>query len=127
MTDFKKQQEEYTSLAISWGEAITSGDHRTANKCNSALMRITKKLQKDIQLAEYVLISLFEHTNPAVRLTSSVDALNLGLSIQKAEETLFAVANDENARVVRLMAQINLTEWNKKKKSESIQKDEPAC
>ena len=124
MLDSTKIQEEYTALAISWGQAIEIGDHRVANKQNNALMRIVKKIQKDIQIAQNVLIPLFGHSDPAVRLTSSVDALNLGLSIQKAEKILSAVAADENAGVVQLMAQINLTEWNKKRNTASQQKDE---
>ena len=125
MKDVKKLQEEYVALAASWGEALKIGDNRTANKLNSVLMKMVKKIQNDNQLGENVIIPLLTHVNPAVRLSASVDALKLGLQIQDAEIALSAVANDEHIHVIQLMAQISLSEWTKKKMFLLNQKDEP--
>lgn len=119
-------QKDIGELAASWGEALKVGDHRTANRQNSAVTKIAKKLKKDKSLGEAVLVPLFRHPNPSVRLLASVHALDLEIHTQEAEEVLAQVANDPNIHVVQLMAQINLQKWNKKKRSSINQKDEPA-
>lgn len=110
--DFQKEIEE---LAISWGEALKTGDHRTANRQNSAITRIAKKFKKDKNLGELVLVPLLQHANPSVRLLASVHALDQGIHIQGAESTLINIASNPNIHVIQLMAQINLSQWNKKK------------
>jgi hypothetical protein len=110
--DFQKDIEE---LAISWGEALKIGDYRTANKQNSTITRIAKKFRKDKNLGESILVPLLQHTNPSVRLLASVHVLDQGIHIQEAESTLINIASDPNIHVINLMAQINLSQWNKKK------------
>jgi len=110
--DFQKDIEE---LAISWGEALKTGDHRTANRQNNTITGIAKKFKKDKDLSASILAPLLQHPNPSVRLLASVHALDQGIHIQEAENTLIDVANDPNIHVIQVMAQINLSQWNKKK------------
>ena len=46
MSNLQELQREIEEHSASWGEAIIIGDHRTANKENSAVTKITKKLKK---------------------------------------------------------------------------------
>jgi len=126
MSDIQTLQRDIEELAISWGEALKIGDHRKANMQNSAVARIAKGFGKDKKLGEAVLVPLLRHPNPSVRLLASVHTLDLGIHIQESEDTLIRIADDPSIRVIRLMAQINLSEWNKKKRATSNQKDEPA-
>ena len=72
-------------------------------------------MKNEEQLGEQVLVPLLQHSNPAVRLLASVHALDQGVHVEEAENTLVSLANDPNIHVVQLMAQINLAQWSKKK------------
>jgi hypothetical protein len=119
MNTIQNLEKEIEEHAISWGDAIIIGDHRTANRNNSAINRVAKRLKKDRKLGEIVLVPLLKHTNPSVRLMASVHALDLDIHTQEAEDVLEKVAGDPNIHVVQLMAQINLQKWNKKKNMKS--------
>jgi len=119
--DFQRDIEE---LAIFWGEALKNGDHRTANRQNNAITRIAKKFMKDQKLGETILVPLLKHPDPSVRLFASIHALDQGIHVQEAESALAKVASDPNIHVIQLMAQINLTEWNKRKNAQLKHKDE---
>lgn len=125
MLDSNKLQQNYVEIAVSWGEAIKTGDHQAANRLNKVLMKIFKELKKDATLAEMVLAPLLSHLNPSVRLSASVDALNVGIHVKEAETVLISLASDSKIHVMQTMAQINLSEWNKKK--DTNRKDEPAA
>jgi hypothetical protein len=125
MSDIQKLQKNIEELAVSWGEALKIGDHRNANKQNSAITKIAKRFRKDKKLGEAVLVPLLGHLNPSVRLMASVQALDQEIQIRESEDILIKIANDPTNHVVGLMAQINLSEWNKKKRVTSNQKDEP--
>ena len=118
-------QKDIEELAISWGEALKVGNHKTANRQNSAITKIARKFKKDKNLGELVLTPLFKNSNASVRLLASVQALDLEIHIQEAEDVLIQVASDSNIHVVQLMAKINLQQWNEKKHSIVNQKDEP--
>lgn len=119
-------QKELVDLAIAWGEAFASGNHRTANKMNSAIAKITKRFDKNKSLGETVLIPLLDNSNPSVRLMASVYTLEMGIHTQKAEAVLTSIAKDPNIRLIPMMAKINLSQWNEKKSQILIQKDENA-
>jgi hypothetical protein len=104
-------------LAISWGESLKLGDHRNVNKYNNAITKIVKPFKKDKDLGKLVLVPLLKHPDPSVRLLTSVHALDLGIHIQESEDVLVKIANDPDIHVIRLMAQINLSIWNKKKQT----------
>jgi hypothetical protein len=118
MSEIPNLQKDIVELAVSWGEALKIGDYRTANKQNSAISRIAKRFRKDKPLGEAVLIPLLGHPNPSVRLMASVHALDQEIRIQDSEDILIKIANDSTNHVIGLMAQINLAEWNKKKKGQ---------
>jgi hypothetical protein len=127
MSNIQTLQRDIEELAISWGEALKIGDYRKANKQNSAVTRLTREFINDKKLGEAVLIPLLRHPSPSVRLLASVHALDLGIHTQESEDTLISIAGDPSIRAIRLMAQINLSEWNKKKRATSNnQKDEQA-
>jgi hypothetical protein len=114
MTTIQEIQKEIEAQAISWGEAIVIGDHRTANRKNSAITKIAKMFKKDRNLGELILVPLLKHINPSVRLMASVHALDLGIDAQEAQDVLAQVAGDPNIHVVQLMAKINLQKWMNK-------------
>jgi hypothetical protein len=124
MKDVQELQNELIDLAVSWAEAFVTGDHQKANKQNSAITRVAKKFKKNKNIGEAVLTPLLAYPNPAVRLLASVHALDQNIQVQEAEVVLTSIATDSNIRLISLMAQINLSNWNKKKKAK--QKDEPA-
>ena len=124
MSDIKNIQRDIEELATSWGEALVIGNHRMANKKNSAVTKIAKEFKKDKKLGESILVPLFQHPNASVRLLASVHALDQGIHIEEAEDTLINLAKDQNIHVIQLMAQINLAQWDKKK-TVSKSKDEP--
>lgn len=113
--DLQKRIEE---SAIVWGNALREGKHRTANKHNSAITKIAKKFKKDKNLGASVLIPLLKHPEPSVRLLASVHSLELGIQVQESESILTKIADDPSIKIIRLMAQINLSEWKKKKKAQ---------
>jgi hypothetical protein len=119
-------RQDIEELAVSWGEALKIGNHRVANKKNSAITKIAKEFKKDKEIGELVLVPLLKHRNPSVRLQASVHALDQSIQIEEAEDTLINLANDLNIHVIQLMAQINLEQWNKKKIT-SKSKDKPAA
>lgn len=123
MKDIQELQNKLIELATSWGEAFTTGDHRKANKQNSAITKVAQKFKKDKNIGEAVLTPLLAHPNPAVRLLASVHALDQNIQVQEAEAVLTNIAADSNIRLIPLMAQINLSNWNKKKIANN-QKDE---
>jgi hypothetical protein len=108
-------RDKLVELAIAWGGAFTIGDHRTANRCNSAITKIAKQFQKDRELGESILVPLFVHPNPAVRLFASIHALDQNIQVGEAETILTEIAEDPNIRLIPVMAQINLSNWIKKK------------
>jgi hypothetical protein len=111
MNAIQNLQKEIEEQAISWGDAIIIGDHRTANRKNSAITKIAKRFRKDRSLGEVILVPLLKNTNPSVRLMASIHALDLEIHIKEAEDVLTQVASDPNIHVVQLMAQINLQKW----------------
>jgi Domain of unknown function (DUF2019) len=110
-------QKELIELAISWGESFSSGDYRNANKQNSKIAKIAGELQKDRILYETMLIPLLAHSNPSVRLMASVYALELEIHTDEAESVLTSIIEDPKNRLIRMMARINLSNWQKKKES----------
>jgi ribonuclease HI len=113
MDTIQNIQRKIEEQAISWGEALKIGDHRTANRKNSEITKIAKIIRKDRNLGEMILVPLLKHTNPSVRLLASVHALDLDIHIKEAEGTLTQIAGDTNNHVIQLMAQINLQKWKK--------------
>jgi hypothetical protein len=108
-------QEELIERATSWGDALSRGDSRLANKQNSKIAKIARKLQEDKILYETVLIPLLAHSNPSIRLMASVYALDLEIHTDEAESVLTAIVEDPKSGLIRMMAHINLSNWNKKK------------
>lgn len=123
MKNSQDMQMELIKLAISWGDAFTNGDYRAANRQNSRIAKIAKRFHQDKVFGETVLIPLFVHANPSVRLMASVYALDLEIHTQEAEAVLSSIAESPNIRLIPMMAKINLSNWNKKK---TAKKDEPA-
>ncbi len=124
MKNTQEMQKELIELSISWGDAFTNGDHRTANKQNNRIAKIIMRFSKDKIYSEAVLIPLLTHAYPSVRLLASVYALELEIHTQQAEIVLTNIAEDPNIRLIPMMAKINLSNWNKKKNKK--QEDEPA-
>jgi hypothetical protein len=120
MNTTQNLQKEIEEQAISWGDALKIGDHRTANRNNSAITKIARRFKKDKNIGEIILVPLLKHANPSVRLMASVHALDLEIHIQEAEDVLKQVASDPNIHVVQLMAQINLQKWDKKKNTKPV-------
>jgi hypothetical protein len=120
MKTMQKLQKEIEDYAISWGDALKMGDHRTANRKNSAINKIAQKFGKDKNLGENILVPLLNHPDPSVRLMASVHALNMEIHQNEAEVVLTQIAGDSNIHVIQLMAQINLQKWNEKKNSKSL-------
>jgi hypothetical protein len=118
MEEVQEIRDRLIGLAIAWGDAFTIGDHRTANRHNSAITKLAKKIKKNRKLGEEILVPMFSHTNPSVRLFASIHALDQNIRLQEAESVLAQIAKDPNIRLIPLMAQINLSNWNKKKKSQ---------
>ena len=65
-------RQDIEELAVSWGEALKIGNHRVANKKNSAITKIAKEFKKDKEIGELVLVPLLKHRNASVRLQASV-------------------------------------------------------
>ena len=124
MKEPQEIQKELIDLANAWGEAFSTGDHRTANKKNSAIAKIAKRFNNDKNLGEAILTPLLIHPSPSVRLMASVYTLELGVHIQEAEAVLTSIATDSNLRLIPMMAKINLSQWNKRKGTKLEQKDE---
>jgi hypothetical protein len=124
MKNLQKIRDQFVELAIEWGDAFTTGDHRTANRRNSAVTKIANKFKDDENLGTAILVPLFTHPNPSVRLFASIHALDQNIEIGRAESILTQMAADSSIRLLPLMAEINLSNWHKKKNTD--QKDEPA-
>jgi len=124
MTIIQNLQKEIEEHAILWGNALIIGDHKTANKHNSAITKIVRRFKKDRNLGEAILLSLLKSPNSSVVLLASVHSLDLEIHIQEAENKLKQVAGNPNIHVVQLMAQINLQKWDEKKCNKTKPKDE---
>lgn len=100
----------YIDAAKSYGEALKKGNHLKANEAHSVLSSAFRKLS-DLGSGEAVL-PLLADENLAVRYSAAVDALNI--SPREAEPVLEGVVNGSPGPI-RLMAQISLSEWRKRK------------
>lgn len=126
MGNIQSIQKDFEESASLWGEALKVGDHRTANRQNSAVTKIAKKFKQDKNLGESVLMPLLKHPVPSVRLLASVHALDLEIHEREAEDVLAQLASNPNIHVVQLMARINLQKWNEKKRNLTSQRNKPA-
>lgn len=115
MKEVQELRDRLIELAIAWGDAFTIGDHRTANRHNSSITRLAKKFKKDPKLGEAILAPMLSHSDPSVRLFASIHALDQNIRLEEAESVLEQIAKNPNIRLIPLMAQINLSNWNKKK------------
>jgi hypothetical protein len=108
-------QKAYVETASTWGNCVIDGNHKTANRMNRGLIRLRNKINRNSDLATEVLLPLLDHNDPAVRLSAATDMLQIGISQEKAELTLFNLSNNPNIHVLQLMAKINLSMWEEKK------------
>lgn len=111
--NYPKIEESFIKFSINWGNAITDGDHRTANSQNAKIYQLIVRNKGDRELISQLVDTLMGHPNPSVRLMASVYALDQSIDIQTAESVLSEIAENPDYQIIRLMAQINLSTWKK--------------
>lgn len=119
MKTLEETRAEIIQMASSWGNAFSTGDSRTANRLNRKIGQIMEKYRQEKEQSESLLLPCLAHANPSVRLMASVWALEFGIHTQEAETILTRIKNDQTIGLVRMMAEINLSQWNNKKAGRS--------
>lgn len=115
---------EYVALAIAWGNALSQGDSKIANKLNRKLSKIALTVEKDKSLSKSVFTPLLDHGNLSVRIFAIVEAFRCGICVEKAEQLLKSIVDDPiidpSVGGVRSMARIILIEWEMDKSERKI-------
>lgn len=118
-TNLTKIKSQFLEYATRWEIAILNGDHRTANRLNKLLTNIQNKLRKDPGSVRELLLPLLKHSNPAVRLFSSLDILEIENENKEAETVLCELAKNQNIGLIHSISQISLSNWKKSKDDNS--------
>jgi hypothetical protein len=111
--DLEEHFNKFVNAAILQGEAIQTGDSRTANRQYTILKRIYVKAQKDINAAKIFYEHLRNSSEPNVQLWACAQSLALGLNITESENILEMISKKENIGLLRLNAEMTLKVWNK--------------
>jgi len=99
--------DEYINALISFEEASTNGDQKTAKKFYKLMDSCFRKLRDAGKLSE--LAKFLDHENVRVRLWVSTHLL--AFNEELAKQSLKKLADDQSS-FIRLDARLTLQEWN---------------
>ena len=97
----------FEKYSIKRGEAMNSGDSKSANRCFDNIVDIAKFLREEKQLSQLAIF--YNHSNPFVRL----DAAAYLLPVFEKESLKVMKKNSKENGIVSLNAEMTIKEWEK--------------
>lgn len=103
-----KQYEESGKIMY---QATLEGDYKANNREGKKLIKIFKMLEQDKELATECLCELIKSNNVVVRSKAAAYCLALNKDIERAEQVLLEISNNDNNGIFGFNAKMTLKVW----------------
>lgn len=99
---------EFIECGVAAGDATLQGDYKTNNKCVKKVTKIYKLMERDAELAAYMISALLTHESVSVRSWAAADALGLQINVDQAIAVLEEILLKNDIGILRLNAEMCL-------------------